>query len=56
MNKELKEFLPEIENESFNIKEILNKFEISVFCGTKKAFNVFKSFDKDNDGFYFKNF
>lgn len=29
---------------------ILTKFEDKVFCGTSKAFDVFKKFDVDQDG------
>lgn len=36
---------------SVDVKSVLKKFEDQVFCGTKRAYDVYKSFDTDKDGY-----
>ena len=42
--------------ENKKLESILQKIEAKFFSGTNTALKVFRSFDIDNDGFYFIKF
>lgn len=47
---QLSEGSPVLDQQNPDLKHILQKIDNHIFCGTKKAYEVFKQFDVDKDG------
>lgn len=48
---QLSEGSPVLDQQNPDLKHILQKIDNHIFCGTKKAYEVFKQFDVDKDGY-----